>query len=228
MSYRATNKFVGICFLFVLNCANVLTTADGAAAPQKGATCATPTATTTALAGSAYETTIDATCETAWAYFDFNTRAVLTVTNPTTDTTWELGLQRFKIKINGGVSGAGGATLVPILSDNFDARANAPGTFLPALTDQNDPNGDPNSACRPAGVLYAFLDTSATPQNSAAANACWFAYNTFGTHTLDPRDIGYVLKTSSPTKYYKIRVLSYYSSTGTSGMIKFKWAEILP
>lgn len=214
----------------VSNCADTLLTAEGFAGKQnKG--CAQPSAVTTTIGGTptVYEAVVDATCETAWTYYDFDTRAVLSVSNPTADTTWELAFQRFKVKINGGVSGGGGETVVPIWADNFDSRTNAPGTFLPALTDVDDPAGDPNSACRPAGVKFAFLDTTATPQNTGTANACWLAYNTYGTHTLDPRDIAYVLKTTTPSiKYYKIKMLSYYSATGTSGMMKFRWAEVAP
>lgn len=53
---------------------------------------------------------LDATGQNAWVYFDLDTFSVVFPDNPDNDTRWDLAFQRFRIKVNGGVSGTGGVT----------------------------------------------------------------------------------------------------------------------
>ena len=51
---------------------------------------------------------LDASNNDSWVYFDLDSYSVVFPQNPTSDTQWDVAFQRFKIKLNGGVSGIGG------------------------------------------------------------------------------------------------------------------------
>jgi|JI10StandDraft_1071094.scaffolds.fasta_scaffold97661_2 hypothetical protein len=178
--------------------------------------------TTTAMGDGTFKTVIDATSISAWRYFNFEASAEATVSNPQSDAVWDIGFQRFMIKINGGVSGTANVAVQPITGSTFNALTQSP-VFTTPLVDITDA-GDANDACRPttAGVLFAFLKSTHVP------NACWLYYTGAPNHQLLSRkdDVAYVLRTATP-KYYKVQVLAYYSDTGTSGIMSFRWAEVL-
>ncbi len=198
------------------HCADTLLTAEGYPGKPPGGT-PLQAGATVALGNGLYETRIDAASYTEWVYFDFEAQNQISAADPLTEANWDLGFQRFKIKLNGGVSGNAGASVVALNGDDFTARSQAPNPFNPVLDDRTDA-GDANDACRPttSGVLYAFLDSTALP------NACWFSYST---GVLTPRDVVYVLRTGA-VRYFKIKFVSYYGETGTSGKLKFQWGEV--
>lgn len=199
-------------------CANTLLTAEGYPGRPPGGAPA-QSSTTTDLGNGLFETHIDASSYANWVYYDFAVKDQVTVVDPTTDANWDLAFKRFMIKLNGGVSGNAGVSAVYLPGDNFAARTQAPSPFAPELVDVADA-GDPNDACRPttAGVLFALLNSTVTP------NACWFSYSI---GVLTPRDTVYVIKTPGP-KYFKLKILSYYSASGTSGRYRFQWGEVTP
>jgi hypothetical protein len=199
------------------HCADTLLTSEGYPGKPPGGV-AKKDSSTKDLGGGLYETQIDATSTTAWSYFDFESQSEIAVTDPLSNSTWDIAFQRFKIKVNGGgVTGNANGAVVPINGDNFSARTSAPNPFTPALVDVTDA-GDANDACRPTtdNVKYAFLDSTQVP------NACWFSYSS---GVLTPRNIVYVVRTATP-KYYKVKLIGYYSETGTSGNPTFQWAEV--
>ena len=51
--------------------------------------------------------TIDATSREAWAYFSFAKGDIVEVADPLNSMDWDLGFQRTKVKLNGGISGPG-------------------------------------------------------------------------------------------------------------------------
>ncbi len=203
--------------LAVIHCAADLQTSDGGIKSSN----TVAAVTTTSLGDGTFKTIIDATSTSAWRYFNFETSAEATVNNPQSDAAWDLGFQRFLIKVNGGISGTAGAAVQPITGASFTALTQSP-IFTTPLVDVADA-GDANDACRPttANVLYAFLKSTQVP------NACWLYYTGAPDHQLLSRkdDVAYVVRTSNP-KYYKVQVLSYYGSTGTSGIMSFRWAEV--
>ncbi|MBV6492240.1 MAG: hypothetical protein LDLANPLL_00233 [Turneriella sp.] len=204
--------------LLQIACADTLLTAEGFAGKPPGGTAVVSTSTVS-LGGGLYETNLDATSNSAWVYFDFENPSGITVADPLSNNDWDIAFERFMIKVNGGASGNANVQVVALNADNFTARAQAPSPFVPATTDVVDA-GDGGDACRPttAGVLFAFLNSTATP------NACWFSYS-IGHLTV--RDMTYVLKTYA-NKYYKIQIKTYYSETGTAAKFRFQWAEVTP
>jgi hypothetical protein len=218
---RITRNMLCIAAAFALamnsfGCADTLLTSEGFAGKPPGGALQVAT-TTVDLGNGLFETNIDAASYTNWVYYNFETGQEVSVADPASDSIWDIALQRFVVKLNGGASGNAGATVVALTADNFTARTQAPGPFAPELTDVLDP-GDGNDACRPTttGVLFAFLRSIQNP------NACWFAYSV---GVLTPRDMVYVVKTATP-RYYKIKMLNYYGPTGTSGKIRFQWGEV--
>lgn len=177
--------------------------------------------TTVSLGDGTFKTIIDATSTSAWRYFNFEASGEANVTDPQTNSVWDIGFQRFMIKTNAGVSGTANAAVLPIGGAAFAGLTQSP-VFTGAITDVSDP-GDSNDACRPTttGVLYAFLKSTHSP------NACWLYYTGAPNHQLLSRkdDVAYVVRTSTP-RYYKVQVLSYYSDTGTAGVMSFRWAEV--
>jgi hypothetical protein len=217
MLSRKTIKLTLLTSLFALgNCADTLLTTEGFAGKPPGGTPLSATVTKS-LGNGIFETEIDATSYSAWAYFDFEAQNQVAVTDPATNSAWDIGFKRFMVKLNGGASGAAGVTVVALNGDDFTARTQAPSPFTPETTDVPDV-GDANDACRPttSGVLFALLNSMTSP------SACWFAY---ATGVLTTRDISYVIKTATP-RYFKLKMLSYYGPTGTSGKIRFQWGEV--
>ncbi|MEM6640723.1 MAG: PKD domain-containing protein [Pseudomonadota bacterium] len=85
---------------------------------------------------------LDATSNDDWVYFDLDTFSVVSPVDSLNDPTWDIAVQRFKIKVNGGVSGSGGVTVsvlqdTPLLqADPALAVARVPDRSLAVLTDE--------------------------------------------------------------------------------------------
>ena len=61
-------------------------------------------------AEDAYSTslsTINATADDVWIYLDFESCGIIEPDNPSNTPSWDLALQRYMPKINGGISGSG-------------------------------------------------------------------------------------------------------------------------
>ena len=201
----------------VSSCADTLLTSEGfAGKPPEGSLPQAQKITVNTISLGVFEVLARATSATEWLYFDFESGQMVTPTDPLTDNSWDIALQRFKVKINGGNSGNGANSLLPIIGQSFDSLTATPSAFSGAITDRSDA-GDGDDACRPAeGTLYAYLDSTFT------GNGCWFRYENT---QLIVRDVTYVHKTHG-NRYYKVRFFNYYSSTGTSGHITFRFSEV--
>ena len=57
---------------------------------------------------------LDARADDDWVYFDLDTFSVVFPDNPDDDDRWDLAFQRFKIKVNGGISGTGGVAVTAL------------------------------------------------------------------------------------------------------------------
>jgi HmuY protein len=53
------------------------------------------------------ELTVDASSQSAFTYVNLETGQVVSVTDPSTSTDWQLAFRRFEVRLNGGVSGPG-------------------------------------------------------------------------------------------------------------------------
>jgi len=146
-------------------------------------------------------TTVDASSEDDWIYFQLATGSEGTPDGAD----WDLAFQRFKIKSNGGISGNGGVEVARMASATFDDVSIAPTMeYLVDAEDSDDTDVDPD---------YPFLGP--TP---------WFDYNPMD-HSLSPADVVYVIR-SVDGDYYKFQMLGYYNEPGTSGYPQFRWASV--
>lgn len=151
--------------------------------------------------GAALVTRVDATASDQWVYLDLDRGEMAGVAMEG----WDLQLQRFKIKSNGGVSGSGGVEIARLSGVTFDGVTTVPATgWLTDVVDGDDGNTDPD---------YVFDQQEA-----------WYAYNVMD-HSLSPRDLVYVVRTTE-RRVFKIKLLGYYDTAGTSGFVSFRWQEI--
>jgi hypothetical protein len=147
------------------------------------------------------QTTVDATDETLWVYFDLETGTQLEVADPLEDLQWDLAFQRFHIATNSGISGNAGAE-VAIAPQAFDDVTTVPTEgFIVDEADSDDENENPD---------YAFHE--------------WYDYN-FMTHVLTPKPQTYVVVTGSGNAF-KVAIEQYYDDAGTSGVPTFNWAPL--
>ena len=151
--------------------------------------------------GGGQLTTVDASDEVLWVYFDLETGAEIGIDDPAEDLQWDLAFRRFHIALNGGVSGSAGAE-VAVLSQAFDDVSEIPDAgFIVDEADGEDDNEDPD---------YAFRD--------------WYDYN-FMTHVLTPQTQTYVVLTGSGNAF-KVALERYYDEAGTSGFPTVAWAAL--
>lgn len=157
-----------------------------------------PNTTNQPREGGGQQTSVDATSETEWVYFDLETGTQLEVANPDEDLQWDLAFQRFHIASNSGISGSAGAE-VAILEQAFDDVTAVPTDgFIVDDADGDDENESPD---------YAFHE--------------WYDYN-FMTHVLTPKAWTYVVVTGSGNAF-KVAVEHYYDDAGTSGHPTIIW-----
>ena len=159
----------------------------------------------TAAAGAAevYEgtVTVDATSYDDWIYFDLEGGMFSDPSEPENSKDWDLGLQRFNVKVNGGVSGTGGMEVAALEGEDYGSISAAPSGGY--VTDQ--PDGDDD------GVPdYAFKD--------------WYVYD-YQTHVLTPAAIVYVAR-SVEGSYFKIQIEDYYDDAGSPAMVRFSWDPV--
>jgi hypothetical protein len=149
-------------------------------------------------------TRVDSQSSELWVYFDLDSGTEAVVGDPRTSPAWDLGFQRFLIKTNGGVSGTAGVEVAVLPGADFDALTRAPSSGY--IVDQNDSSDEGDSPD------FAFL-----------AGDPWYVYDPMY-HTLTPRDVVYVVRTS--TAYFKVQLTGYYDGAGTGGFPTFRWAPV--
>ena len=151
--------------------------------------------------GGTTTTLVDATSQESWIYMDFESGRLVEVTTPESDTSWDVGFQRFSVKLNGGVSGSGEVEARVVEGGDFEELSEAP--YGGYVTDQADADDD--------GV----------PEYAMAE---WYDYD-YSTHVLTPADRFYVIRTVEGA-YVKFQHESYYDDAGTSGHLKFTWGFV--
>ena len=152
---------------------------------------ATDGATDVPVATGPWQTTVDATDHEAWVYVDLFGRAQTTDEGP-----WTIAVQRFKIAVNGGVSGDEGAEVA------WAAGADADPQQVPMdgwTTDAADADADDVPE-------YAFLD--------------WYDYDS-DTHVLTPKDRRWWVRVPD-VGVLSIELLGYYDRAGTSGHVSLR------
>ena len=81
--------------------------------------------------------TVDATSLEAWTYFSLAKGGVVEVADPANSMNWDLGFQRTKVKLNGGVSGPGKGRAVMLTDVGFNEVNEAPAGGYAADSEEN-------------------------------------------------------------------------------------------
>jgi hypothetical protein len=143
--------------------------------------------------------TIDARSKDVWMYFDFSRGAVVPVQDPKADD-WDLAVQRYVIKTNGGdTNPAGQGALLALERYDFATLRRLP---------------DPAN----------FVSDVRTKNRLSSYNASidkWYNYS-YLANVLAPKPIVYIVRTQDG-KYAKLRLLSYYCKGGEAGCLTFEY-----
>lgn len=156
--------------------------------------------------GGSVSSRVDASSMTAWIYFQFAGGKEVTPQDPQDSPEWDLGFQRYQIKVNGGVSGPAGVEVALVAGTPFDSLLVAPSSGY--VTDQ------PPTADMPMEPSYAFTQTGT-----------WYNYNP-NTHILTAKEQVYVVH-SQAGAYFKLQVTGYYDKAGSSGYPVLRWKSIM-
>ena len=147
--------------------------------------------------------TIDATNEETWAYFSFAAGGTVTVEDALNSEAWDIGFQRTKVKLNGGISGPGMGSATMLTETTFEAVTAAPAD----------------------GYREDTEDTLAiVPQSEKG----WYIYTGPPTHWILPlEDRVFVVKTADGT-FAKVRFIGYYKDNENkqdSGFVTFEYVH---
>lgn len=148
------------------------------------------------------EVVIDATSETEWHRYDFERQGLVDESLP-----WDLRFQRYRIELNGGVSGDGGveaAVLDDVRFEDVTPRDVPPDADPAWTTDMEDTDGD--------GELNTVFGD-------------WYDYDPT-THILTPKSRVTLVRTVEGMTV-KVEIVDYYDDSGTSGYPRFRWAELV-
>jgi HmuY protein len=149
-----------------------------------------------------YRTAFDATATDGWAQLDFD----LGVESIAPDESWDLGAQRFHLRLHEGAAGVGGSQVMA-LGDVPLENVTAPSSSGTWLVDQ--PDGD---------------DENSTPDYAFEQGAGWYDYDS-ATHVLTPYPMTWLLRTGDGA-LRALRIESYYDTAGTSGRFKLRWRPV--
>lgn len=155
------------------------------------------------IALEAHTFTIDATNEEVWAYFSFETGDVVEVADAMNSDAWDIGFQRTKVKLNGGISGPGMGSAVMLTDTTFEDVDTAPEDGYRSDTD----------------------DTLAIVAQSEKG---WYIYTGPPTHWILPlEDRVFVIKAADGT-FAKLRFIGYYKDNANkqdSGFVTFEYVH---
>lgn len=158
--------------------------------------------------------TVDATSYDEWTYFSFSLGDIVTVSNPATDTNWDLAFMRNHIRTNSGASGEGQGGVYDAGVVGFETVTEAPPAGYVVDVDT---------------VQHSVMDFTQNPPsvvlidiNASAVLETWGAFDmTTSPPPFNVTDKIFAVKTADG-KFAKIHVQSYYNSDG-SGYITFEY-----
>ena len=147
------------------------------------------------------EAIINATSQEDWVYLNLESSSMVTPATPEDSTEWDLGFRRYKVMLNGGVSGSGGMEAVPMPGVDYNTQLEVPTEGW--LTDEPDADGD--------GDMEYALDS-------------WFDYES-STHEVTPKDTIFVIRTADGA-LVKFEFLAYYDDAGTPAYVHVHWGPL--
>lgn len=159
--------------------------------------------------GGVTTTRVNATSEEIWVYLDLESGEEVEPTDPATSSDWDIAFQRFKVKVNGGISGDAGVEVAQIEGADFDALDAAPADGF--VTDRAD--GEDN------GEIADFAISIGPSSETGPWN-----YD-LNTHTLSGSDFVFVIR-SAEDAFFKARFTEYYNDVGDPGWVVMEYAPL--
>lgn len=163
------------------------------------------------------ETLVDGTSREGWVMLDLDRGGAEVEAELETDTTWDLAIQRFHLRTNGGAGGPANVRVAVLDGVEFEDVTQAPSEGWrqdEPPTETEIPGEVPMGADIPSTVISNEEDP-------------WYVYDG-ATHELTPKPRTYVLE-STETRYFALAMVDYYSpETADSGYPTFRWKEVLP
>lgn len=159
---------------------------------------------TTAPLPGPIEFTINASSYEDWAYFSMSEGDTVMVSDPETSSAWDLGFQRFRVRVNCGTSGpgSGGAKNMGVM--DFESLTEGPSAGY--IVDTT--------------LVYVYMDTLEYSGNSEMVD--WYNMEGGMPPTIVSKNEIFAIKTADG-KYAKAQLLDYYDAEGHSGFITFKY-----
>lgn len=152
---------------------------------------------------------VAATSYTDWVYYSFSEGTLVDVTDPKTETNWDIGLRRNHFSTNSGSSGNGAGGVYNAGVVDFDTYFEAPETGY--TVDDTVQNMDLTTI--PFPTTYSIAGNTVLET--------WGEFTDAQPPTFIPSNNVFVVKTADG-KYVKMIVLNYYGTDG-SGNITFKY-----
>ena len=147
--------------------------------------------------------TIDATNEETWAYFSFASGDTVTVEDALNSEAWDIGVQKTKVKLNGGISGPGMGSAVMLTETTFEAVTAAPAD----------------------GYLEDTEDTLAIAPQSEKG---WYIYTGPPTHWILPLENRVFVVKAADGTFAKVQFTGYYKDNENkqdSGFVTFEYVH---
>lgn len=165
-----------------------------------------PTANATSLNGTIVNGSVNVTSGTG--YFDFSTGTQVTPANPATSTGWDLKIEGYDIKMNGGSNGSGSCMALP---------------FYLTMT---DPTDLASVTMQPPSPMFPDFNNSILHGDLTDDTRNWYDYNGT-THQITSKGHVYVIDTG--VNVYKLKITGYYGDFGgtpQSGYTTFIWKKL--
>ena len=147
--------------------------------------------------------TVDAASRESWTYFSFTKRGVVEVAAPNNSMDWDLGFQRTKVKLNGGVSGAGKGRAVMLTDAAFGDLKEAPASGYAA-------------------------DSDASLAIVAESEKGWYIYTGPPNHWILPLENRVFVVQAADGTYAKLRFVGFYKDNANKtdgGFITFEYVH---
>ena len=146
---------------------------------------------------------VNATDYENWVYIDLESQEIFDIASPETDSSWDIGIKRYHFKLNSSIHGAEAVGAILVEDTEYEELLEAPvGEYQVDLPD---------------------ADEDTIPEYVLAE---WYDYD-LSTHILTPKESFYIIQNRNNI-YFKFRILDYYDSAGTPGMLSIEWEAVLP
>ncbi len=160
-----------------------------------------------------FSTEVDARSEDAWIYMNLASGQQVRPDDPKSSTEWDLAFQRFKVKLNSGISGSGDACAYRLPDTAFDEVTGIPAGDC--LVDQDDGED--------VGEIEDFAVSSLGDRDDTETGP--WGYNPIA-HEVIPIDDSFVVKANGADTHYKLGFLSYYNTGGDAGVVVMRWTTV--